>query len=813
MKQIISIFSFLVLGAILQPVAAGASAGAVHCSIYDAATGTKLNVSAGKIVSGKCIVEINTDAISSSSTQLLIEVTLDNGAKLKALEEEAAAKFLSGKKEVTSSVDASSSGQVAYYQGLAAGGASCLAQAAATSLSSNCLNAMRFKSLSEMVSNLKGDSSTSGQSMNAMAAMMRGFLNNGGSDGTKDPVEFLKRLNDGDSSFMNRASDLARAGGGSTTADAIQQNFLLMQKVGQIAGTALQDKTVQEKFGQDAVYKQKYFDFFKSFDSADQAIKMAAAGAPALKSFFSDGDSFKATNPAAARELFIKEAESNFTGLNDKDKAQALFKTLAATDYNGKSIDEIKNGVSFLSGYVRYASDPMAVLENKRAIAEFVEKNSGTIERDKLNSQYFETCRHGIEQKQFAWKGPYEGFDRMPDIAVTSFSPGSQTTNLLGSIIGVRFDRDIDPASAVPENFLVHCLKGEIEGRVVYRPEVREVVWFPLVPFPAGSTCYAKMTGIHAVGSTTIPTTAWGWNMERAPFQVVSIYPQAGAVDVPPNSQIRVRFNAPIDPTFLQTAIIMRSCTYEGTFSIASDGKELIYSPRKSFGAKGPRAGSDCQIEISSSLRDIFGRTLGPVALTPFSLANKKDNAPPAFNGVASALAQSDSTTLRLFWNTATEESAGPVFYDAYCGEGPGREDFSKPAASVAGDTALDVYELTPDRPICCVVRARDIAGNATANREERCATTLAPPPYYFYGYPGRSGEIRLTWSMAPNALGYNLYIRRSGGAGWLLLPSTQNPVYSVTGLHSGAYYDFKIAAVTANGQGGLSSMAFLQAP
>jgi hypothetical protein len=103
------------------------------------------------------------------------------------------------------------------------------------------------------------------------------------------------------------------------------------------------------------------------------------------------------------------------------------------------------------------------------------------------------------------------------------------------------------------------------------------------------------------------------------------------------------------------------------------------------------------------------------------------DTTPPAFAGVSSAIA-TDPTTVHVCWSAATDAVTlgASLRYDVYEASAPGGEAFGQsPQHSVVGATCTDV-RVGPGVTTCFVVRARDLAGNRSANTAEVCATTAA---------------------------------------------------------------------------------------
>ncbi len=103
------------------------------------------------------------------------------------------------------------------------------------------------------------------------------------------------------------------------------------------------------------------------------------------------------------------------------------------------------------------------------------------------------------------------------------------------------------------------------------------------------------------------------------------------------------------------------------------------------------------------------------------------DDVPPTFGGLVGAEVDSLARTVRLTWAPGSDDKtpADQLIYDVFEGEAPGAEDFSKPRASSApGALEIVVGDLTPDKKLYWVVRARDQGGNHDANTVEASGTT-----------------------------------------------------------------------------------------
>jgi hypothetical protein len=104
------------------------------------------------------------------------------------------------------------------------------------------------------------------------------------------------------------------------------------------------------------------------------------------------------------------------------------------------------------------------------------------------------------------------------------------------------------------------------------------------------------------------------------------------------------------------------------------------------------------------------------------------DHTPPRFGGLLSATTcgagpSSRPTPFLLRWKVAVDDTAGraAIAYDIYRSSTSGAHDFGRPTYTApAGATSFRTPPLAGDKTWYFVVRARDLAGNADANRVER---------------------------------------------------------------------------------------------
>jgi hypothetical protein len=139
-------------------------------------------------------------------------------------------------------------------------------------------------------------------------------------------------------------------------------------------------------------------------------------------------------------------------------------------------------------------------------------------------------------------------------------------------------------------------------------------------------------------------------------------------------------------------------------------------------------------------MRSVLGLPLALVAaafvvLNSPAAANRHDETPPTFSGLVSAttcvpgpIGSGRTTSYTLRWNAATDNltPSRRIVYDVYQAAAPGGEDFSTPTYTTpAGSTSFATPELSADKAVYFVVRARDKAGNRDSNTVERQGQNL----------------------------------------------------------------------------------------
>ncbi len=103
------------------------------------------------------------------------------------------------------------------------------------------------------------------------------------------------------------------------------------------------------------------------------------------------------------------------------------------------------------------------------------------------------------------------------------------------------------------------------------------------------------------------------------------------------------------------------------------------------------------------------------------------DDTPPTFGGLLTVQVDSLARSVRFGWAPGSDDKtpASELVYDVFEGEASGEEDFTLPRASSApGALEVVVTDLTPDRKLYWVVRARDQGGNHDTNTVEASGTT-----------------------------------------------------------------------------------------
>ncbi|MDO8527931.1 MAG: Ig-like domain-containing protein [Deltaproteobacteria bacterium] len=806
-------------------VAKASSSSAVQsCNVYDISNGKQINLKAGKVSGNECVASLVTGRISSSSTKFLIEVILENGAKMPILEEAAVPSLLSGSKQVRSDTPADMNAVVALYQGLSGSGSDCLSAFSSRSIPDACLQGISAKNLYDTVSNLGSDSSTSGKSVSTISNMMTGFLLEGGSSGLTDPIQFLKKFNEGDASCINAGSNLARSGGETVDASTLQSRFTIMQKVGEVAASAFQDGTVRSQFTGDLDYQKKYLDFLKSVETPTQATQVASAGADGLITFFKDKDTFKSLNSTAAREAFVSEAGNNFANF-DPSKISTFFKTIATTDYTGKTEAEIKNGVSFVTGYVNNSSaESLAALkQNPTILAQFVQSNTQAIDTTKLDSAYFSSFQTQLEQQS-------TGTGFTDTFSFTSFVAGSPAISVrtpavsaalvsASTAVTVQFDRDMTSSSFTTSSVLLYCggttSSDLVTGTVAYTSSTKTLVFTPSANLTKDLTCTVSLlSDIKSFSGTPLTATTWTFTTERGDLSVTSRTPALSATNIPTNVSVTATFNRALDTLTVGSGLAV-SCggsNVAGTTALSAlsgTANRVMTFTRNSGNFT---ASVTCTVTFPAGLKDIFGFTFTPPTAWTFDTGLGTWTTAPTFAGIGTLAADAGSaTTITATWSAADSGLAGFLVYDIYCSTGAQNYDSATvtqgTGSSVPANTK-QITGLTANTTYNCVVRARDSVGNRDSNVVSLSAKTGPLAPGAPSATVASATSIDLAWSSVTGASSYNVYRYTSTGVTTsdTLVTTVGTNSYTNTSLAAGDWY-YKIAAVGSTGSvGPLSS-------
>ena len=108
------------------------------------------------------------------------------------------------------------------------------------------------------------------------------------------------------------------------------------------------------------------------------------------------------------------------------------------------------------------------------------------------------------------------------------------------------------------------------------------------------------------------------------------------------------------------------------------------------------------------------------------------DVAPPAFGGIVSAAALSE-TEISLSWKPASDDrtTSSGIVYLIYMSTSSHGQNLAIPSFTITGTTSRKITGLNQGTTYYFIVRAKDEAGNIDGNTVEKSATTLSPPQDY----------------------------------------------------------------------------------
>ena len=195
--------------------------------------------------------------------------------------------------------------------------------------------------------------------------------------------------------------------------------------------------------------------------------------------------------------------------------------------------------------------------------------------------------------------------------------------------------------------------------------------------------------------------------------------------------------------------------------------------------------------------------------------ASTADGTSPAFGGFTAASAAAGGV-VDMTWNVGTDAvtSPGNIVYLIYrAGTSGGQNYTTATYTTSAGETNYQATDLTSGTTYYFVVRARDEAGNISANTIEQSVTADGTAPTFgglTEASAGVGGAVGLSWSAATDSvtsqrsLVYLIYRAETSGAQNYSSPTyttaTGAITYQATGLTSGATYYFVVRARDAAG-------------
>lgn len=189
----------------------------------------------------------------------------------------------------------------------------------------------------------------------------------------------------------------------------------------------------------------------------------------------------------------------------------------------------------------------------------------------------------------------------------------------------------------------------------------------------------------------------------------------------------------------------------------------------------------------------------GGTSLTPLTRGSSDTQAPTAPTSLAASAAS--SSQINLSWN-ASSDNVGVTGYDVYRG-GTFLKSVTGTSTSDTGLTASTSYSYT--------VRAKDAAGNVSANSNTASATTQAAPsdtqaptaPTNLTASAVSSSQINLSWTASTDNVGVTGYDIYRGGT---FLKTVTGTSTSDTGLTASTSYSYSVKAKDAAGNASANS-------
>jgi hypothetical protein len=145
---------------------------------------------------------------------------------------------------------------------------------------------------------------------------------------------------------------------------------------------------------------------------------------------------------------------------------------------------------------------------------------------------------------------------------VLSVEPANNASNVpYTTVITATFSNDVDMSTVSSSTFKVN--NGAVTGNFSYDPVSRGVTFTPASEFLHSSVYSVNITqGIFSIEGKPLESAYSGsFTTEVYHFNVVSVSPSAGGVDVPVSSNIIVQFDDNIDDTTLAAAILLNGAS------------------------------------------------------------------------------------------------------------------------------------------------------------------------------------------------------------------------------------------------------------
>jgi len=167
---------------------------------------------------------------------------------------------------------------------------------------------------------------------------------------------------------------------------------------------------------------------------------------------------------------------------------------------------------------------------------------------------------------------------------VMSVSPSRNAANVpVTSLISAKFSQGVDTSTLDGTTFIVNDGAADVTGTLSYNPSSQKIIFTPPADLLYGATYTVEITtGLRDDKGTYLPSAyTWSFTTEQFFFNLISIYPAGGAIDVPVNTEVIAQFDDNIDFATVNatTFAVSDGAAVAGTYAIDGTLRIVTFTP------------------------------------------------------------------------------------------------------------------------------------------------------------------------------------------------------------------------------------------